>query len=137
MAADGRAHAPFGAARPRRPAAPATERRDRVRCEVHIDIDVQRGEKSYVGLTRDLSEAGAFIATELELEVGSTVELRIHLPLDTEPWCCLAEVRWRRAPGCLSGAPVGLGLRFVQLEADARRAIQAFLLERAPLDVDD
>jgi uncharacterized protein (TIGR02266 family) len=113
------------------------ERRDRVRCEVQIDIDVRSGSKTYAGVTRDLSEAGVFIATELNLGVGSTVELRVHLSATAEPVRCLGEVRWRRAPGAESGAPAGVGLRFVVLDADSLRAIQAFLLDRAPLDVEE
>jgi uncharacterized protein (TIGR02266 family) len=135
MSADGRATRTLGATR--RAAPRAAERRDRVRCEVHIDIEVHSGERTHAGVTRDLSEAGAFVATELELEVGSTVELCVHLPSRPEPLRCLGEVRWRRAPGSVPGEPGGVGLRFVRLESESRRAVQAFLLERAPLDVDE
>lgn len=136
MSAERRAaHIRFGATALRGPMARKSERRDRVRCEVHIDIDVQSGETCQAGVTRDLSEAGAFIATELELDAGSVVELRVHLP-GHEPIRCLGEVRWRRATA-QSDAPVGVGLRFVLLDADALRALQAFLLARAPLDAGD
>ena len=126
-----------GTARARRAATRTNERRDRVRCEVHIDIDVRSSAACVSGVTRDLSVAGAFIVTELELPVGSTVELKLHLPRLAEPLCCVGEVRWSRPQGNDSGEPAGLGVRFVAPEAEARRAIQSFLLEHAPLEVDE
>jgi uncharacterized protein (TIGR02266 family) len=138
MPDDGRTgRAPLGAGPSRRRAPQASERRDRVRCEVHVDIDVQSGERLHAGVTRDLSEAGAFVVTELELEAGTCVDIAVHLPGRAEPLCCTGEVRWRRAPGSGSSEPAGVGLRFVALESEVRRALQAYLLECAPLDVDD
>ena len=140
MTAAGRAApapAPPGIARVRRVAPRTNERRDRVRCEVQIDIDVQSGAASASGVTRDLSAAGAFIVTEVALAVGSRLELRLHLPRLAEPLRCVGEVRWSRPHGSACGEPAGVGVRFVSPDADARRLIQTFLLERAPLDVDE
>ena len=113
------------------------ERRDRVRCEVHIDIEVRSGERAYRGVTRDLSEAGAFIATELDCPEGSIVDLRLHIPAQERPVHCVAEVRWSRRVNGNRDTPPGLGMRFVVIEPEARRAIHAFLLERAPACADD
>jgi uncharacterized protein (TIGR02266 family) len=113
------------------------ERRDRVRCEVQIDIDVSSGQGSYTGVTRDLSEAGVFIATELVRPVGALVELVLHLPNRAVPLRCVGEVRWVRSAAPAKNLPPGLGLRFVSLEPDARRALQSFLAERAPAYSDD
>jgi uncharacterized protein (TIGR02266 family) len=113
------------------------ERRDRVRCEVRIDIDLSSEGGAYQAVTRDLSEVGAFIATELERPVGTLIELYLHLPGGEPPLRCVGEVRWRRATGAGPDAPPGLGLRFVLLEPEARRAIQAFLAERSPVFTDE
>jgi uncharacterized protein (TIGR02266 family) len=125
------------AARARRAATRTSERRDRVRCEVHIDIDVRGSAACATGVTRDLSVAGAFIVTEVELPVGDTIELKLHLPALPQPLRCAGEVRWSRSSGDDSGEPAGLGVRFVTLDAEARRAIQSFLLEHAPLEVEE
>ena len=93
--------------------------------------------RTYAGVTRDLSLGGAFIATELDLPAGSSVELRLHLPGSEGPLRCLGEVRWSRGPGENSGASAGIGLRFVLLEADARRVLGAFLAEHTPPDAED
>jgi uncharacterized protein (TIGR02266 family) len=114
-----------------------SERRDRVRCEVRIDIDLSSEAGAYPAVTRDLSEVGAFIATELERKVGSLVELHLHLPGGEAPLRCVGEVRWRRAASAGPDTPPGLGLRFVLLEPEARRAIQSFLIERSPVFADE
>jgi uncharacterized protein (TIGR02266 family) len=123
--------------RPDKPGKGAGERRDRVRCEVHIDLEVRSEESAYSGVTRDLSEAGVFIATELDRPVGTLVELSLRLPNRSEPCRCVGEVRWVRSPDADRDAPPGLGLRFVLLEPEARRAIQGFLAERTPAFQDE
>jgi uncharacterized protein (TIGR02266 family) len=120
-----------------KPGKEAGERRDRLRCEVHIDIDASSGAGSSSGVTRDLSEAGVFVATELERAVGTRVELTLHLPNRPAPLCCVGEVRWVRCADAAKDLPSGLGLRFVSLEPDARRGLQSFLAERAPAYGDD
>jgi uncharacterized protein (TIGR02266 family) len=115
----------------------SSERRDRVRCEVHIDIDATSGEGSYSGVTRDLSESGVFIATELHRPVGTQVELALHLPNREQPLRCVGEVRWLRAANAEKDTQPGLGLRFVRLEPEARRRLQSFLAERVPAYGDD
>jgi uncharacterized protein (TIGR02266 family) len=116
----------------RKPAKGAGERRDRVRCEVHIDLEVKSDDRAYSGMTRDLSEAGVFIATELDRPVGTLVDLLLRLPHRSEPCPCVGEVRWVRAPSDDPNAPPGLGLRFVLLDPEARQAIKAFLADRLP-----
>jgi uncharacterized protein (TIGR02266 family) len=123
--------------RPGTPAKGAGERRDRVRCEVHIELEVTSDQSSYSGVTRDLSEAGVFIATELNRPVGTLVDLSLRLPNRSEPCRCVGEVRWVRSADADRDAPPGLGLRFVLVEPEARRAIQAFLAERAPAFQDE
>ncbi len=123
--------------RPTKPAKVAGERRDRLRCEVHIDLEVSSDQGSYSGVTRDLSEAGVFIVTELDCPVGTQVDLSLRLPNRSEPCRCVGEVRWVRTAEADKDIPPGLGLRFVLLEPEARRAIQAFLAERTPAFQDD
>src|SRR5688572_28868450 len=92
-----------------KPGHETSERRDRVRCEVHIDIEASSGERSYAGVTSDLSEAGVFIATELDRPVGTLVELVLRLPNRTAPLRCVGEVRWVRSADAAKNVPPGLG----------------------------
>lgn len=123
---------PMGLLKPRRPAPQPGERRDRVRCEVRIDIDVEGAEGPHACVTRNLSEMGAFLVTELERPLGSRLALSLHL--GDAPIRCAAEVRWVRRSSGSDNAPNGFGVRLIQLEPEVKRRIQMLLLELAPLE---
>ncbi len=125
---------PMGLSRPRRPAPRLGERRDRVRCEVRIDIDVEGEAGPIACVTRNLSEMGAFLVTELERPLGSLLTLSLHLDADGAPIRCTGEVRWVRRSNGSGDAPNGFGVRLVRLDPELKRRIQLLLLELAPLD---
>jgi hypothetical protein len=67
------------------------------------------------GTSRNLSRGGMFV--ECEGDVGADeLGLEFRLPGSADPLCPTARVIWRRPQ---AGAPTGLGVRF--LELDARR----------------
>jgi uncharacterized protein (TIGR02266 family) len=125
---------PMGLPRPRRPAPQPSERRDRVRCEVRIDIDVEGDAGPVACVTRNLSEMGAFLVTELERPLGSLLTLSLHLGAGGAPIRCTGEVRWVRRANGSDNQPNGFGVRLVRLDAELKRRIQLLLLELAPLD---
>lgn len=122
---------PMGVFKSRRAQPQPSERRDRVRCAVRIDIDVEGDEGTHPCVTRNLSEMGAFLVTELERPLGSRLTLSLHL--GDSPLRCAAEVRWVRRGGS-DNTPNGFGVRLVQLEPELKRRLQMLLLELAPLD---
>jgi uncharacterized protein (TIGR02266 family) len=126
--------APMGLSRPRRPAPRASERRDRVRCEVRIDIDVEGEGGPVACVTRNLSEMGAFLVTELERPLGTELALSLHLGEGGAPIRCTGEVRWVRRNHGSADQPNGFGIRLVRLDPELKRRIQLLLLELAPLD---
>jgi hypothetical protein len=117
-----------------RPASRQGERRDRVRCEVRIDIEVEGEAGPIACVTRNLSEMGAFLVTDLERPLGSLLALSLHLGEDGAPIRCTGEVRWLRRGNGSDNMPNGFGVRLVRLDADLKRRIQMLLLELAPLD---
>lgn len=123
---------PMGAVRPRRPAPRSSERRDRVRCEVRIDIDVEGEAGTVACVTRNLSETGAFLVTELECALGTELTLGLHLG-EEGPIRCSAEVRWVRRGSTSDDMPNGFGVRLLGLDPELKRRIQILLLELAPL----
>jgi len=125
---------PMGLLRPRRPAPAASERRDRVRCEVRIDIDVEGAEGPVACVTRNLSEMGAFLVTDLERPLGSVLTLDLHLGEGGTPLRCTGEVRWVRRGNGSDNQPNGFGVRLVRLDHELKRRLQMLLLELAPLD---
>ncbi len=133
--------APQDSEKPARPASvapsPGANRREHSRHNIEVEIDVASDHNFYAGITLDLSEGGVFVATHLEKEIGTVVDLQLRLPGVTSPVRCVGEVRWLRTYSESSDAPPGIGLRFVLLEPGAREAIQGFLASREPMFYDD
>jgi Tfp pilus assembly protein PilZ len=79
---------------------------------------------SYVGLTENLSEGGAFVATRAPWSIGCTIDLIIGLPHQGIVRA-RGTVCWRRS-GSLDGdqAP-GIGVRFERLPSDVVNRIRA------------
>ena len=71
--------------------------------------------------TENLSENGAFINAELDVDTGGVVQFRIGIP-DSHPGGAIegeAKVVWR--------APVGVGVEFCALNDASRKRLKLFL----------
>ncbi|HTQ03671.1 MAG TPA: TIGR02266 family protein [Polyangiaceae bacterium] len=133
MSADERALLqPMGAARPRRPLLRSNERRDRLRCEVRIEIDVEGADGPVACVTRNLSDGGMFVVTDLERPLGTQLALALHLNGVKGPIRCTGEVRWIRRGSQAEDAPNGMGVRLVGLDPEVKRRLQTVLWELAP-----
>lgn len=76
---------------------------------------------SYLGLTENLSEGGAFIATRAPWDVGTSLEVIIGLP-QQQVFHARARVRWRREAWTDHGRVPGVGVRFERVSpVDADR----------------
>lgn len=104
-----------------------TQKRRHPRAIAYLCIDLCSQEAVWTGLTMNISEGGAFVATHEILPVGSMVALHLELP-GYERIMCLGEVRWTRDYTGDDDVPPGLGLRFVGLDLDSAAAIRAFVL---------
>jgi uncharacterized protein (TIGR02266 family) len=82
------------------------------------------------GTARNLSRGGMFVECEAEVR-GDEVDLEFRLPGSPEPLRPSARVVWRRPP---NGAPLGLGVRFLELDAPAARVLDAYVHEWAHPD---
>jgi uncharacterized protein (TIGR02266 family) len=76
------------------------------------------------GVTENISAGGIFVRTPEPQPVGEIVTLLVPLPTqDSPPVWATAKVRWNRPAA--PGAPTGMGVEFIALDADSRRAIRA------------
>jgi len=91
----------------------------------------------YVGFVENLSVTGVFIATHLLRQVGSTLELYIHLPNGEAVVQALGEVRWVRECSEQSIIPPGMGVRFLHLSPASQRQVDEFLAKREPMIFDE
>ena len=71
----------------------------------------------------DLSESGAFVETSQRFSLGSILNLRLKLP-NFRPIDCTATVRNQRGQS-------GLGVQFLDLSPENRRAVTSFVAQFA------
>ena len=76
----------------------------------------------------DLSQGGAFLRSDLLLEVGEEIEITFAIPGAVRPIRARARVAWAtRAASAKGGA--GMGLEFLNLGASDRERIADFVRE--------
>lgn len=76
--------------------------------------------------TVDLSQGGAFLHSDLLLEVGEIVEVVFSLPGEIRSIRARAKVAWATSKEEIKGGP-GMGLQFIELDDRDRDAIAAFI----------
>ena len=106
------------------------ESRQHPRVSLAVDVDVASGSNFYAGRTRDLSLGGLFVETEVGLPIGLQVDVKLKLPKGTFTAPC--EVVWLLSER--GRQTVGMGVRFLELSFGAKRAIEAFMAIRSPVD---
>ena len=108
--------------------------RSHPRSDVHLPVALGDATNSVEATicfdTHDLSLGGAFLRSELLLEVGEQLELMFHLP---EGKCIRTTgrvVHVAREAG--ADGPAGMGIAFADLSARDREAVRAFLAGQTP-----
>ncbi len=90
-----------------------------------LKFEIEEGD---LGQTEDLSSAGLFIRTSNPLDLGEQFLLRLHLPLGPAPVEISCKVIWTNKYGKESkNLHRGMGVKFLNLSADAHRRIEAFI----------
>ena len=97
------------------------ERRESTRHPIEIPIEVNIEREMLIFATTNLSRTGAFLQRAIPYAVGTRARLRILLPDDGPPISCTAEVA--TIPDATA---VGMGLRFVDMDEQDQRRIEAF-----------
>jgi uncharacterized protein (TIGR02266 family) len=109
--------------------APRNDRRKDVRRPHRLSVKLLATRASdpvsYLGLTENLSEGGAFIATRAPCSVGSPVDLIVGLP-QQKIVRLRGRVCWRRFASSDDDTAPGLGIRFERLSTEDADRIRAF-----------
>ena len=113
-----------------------SDRRTHERVRLTTAVRVRSASNFYTGLAGDVSAGGVFLATTGLLPIATSIDLEFTLPDGGAPIRVVAEVRWTRASGT-GGGPAGMGMRFVDLPAEAADRIEAFVRCRAPVFFED
>ncbi|MCA9610990.1 MAG: TIGR02266 family protein [Myxococcales bacterium] len=113
------------------------ERRVTPRAELEVEVGLEGENRFFSAVTGDLSPGGLFVATDTPLMVGTELVLSFVLP-DGYRVATDATVAWVRAPRYRPDElPSGMGVRFEQLSAEDRKAIDHFLKDRPPFRYGD
>lgn len=100
------------------------------RYALHVDVRIKNGAGELSGVTDDISEGGCFILTDINLEVGTALEIKVRAVGSLFGWLTVpAQVAWRREQ---SGRD-GMGLQFTFGSDRTRRKVRkivALLKER-------
>ena len=109
------------------------------RFDLEVKVDLESDHNFYTGLTQNISSGGLFIATHHLRKIGDHITLNFLLPGSDKPLAVETEVRWIRENSALmrADAGIGMGVRFINLSAEASTAINAFIQSRESLYYDD
>jgi uncharacterized protein (TIGR02266 family) len=84
------------------------------RVDIQAPVYLWRNDEScLLGVTRNLSIGGMFVATTSPLPVGTRLAVRLSVLDGVDPIEIEAEVRWWRQVTGDAASPVGLGLEFI------------------------
>ncbi len=94
-----------------------------------IRAEFPRGEAVCHGYLTNLSEGGAFLATDDDVPVAEILHLHFVLPWNLGEHDADASVKWRtRDMGAdAESMPTGVGLSFPELNADAQKGIRLYM----------
>ncbi|MEZ4340351.1 MAG: TIGR02266 family protein [Sandaracinaceae bacterium] len=121
--------------KPSQPGRARASRHAARRAEVEVGLEGEN--RFFSAVTGDLSPGGLFVATDTPLMVGTELVLSFVLP-DGYRVATDATVAWVRAPRYRPDElPSGMGVRFEQLSAEDRKAIDHFLKDRPPFRYGD
>jgi uncharacterized protein (TIGR02266 family) len=110
------------------------------RFDLEVKVDLESDHNFYTGLTQNISAGGVFIATHHLRRIGDHITLKFTLPGSEKQIAVETEVRWIRENTALMNAGAtgtGMGVRFINLSAEASAAITAFVESRESLYYDD
>ena len=109
------------------------------RFDLEVKVDLESDHNFYTGLTQNISAGGVFIATHHLRRIGDHITLKFTLPGSEKVISVETEVRWIRENTALLRADhgTGMGVRFINLSAEAKAAIDGFVQSRESLYYDD
>ena len=83
------------------------------RARLELPVLVEGDGATCAGITRNISQEGAFVAVRRPPSVGDRLTLRLAVPGHEVPLAIKAEVRWLRPIDDAAGQPAGIGVSFI------------------------
>ncbi len=105
------------------------ERRESVRVPVRLRVSFRNQGELSGSLITNLSRGGVFVATDRPAEIGTRLELRLHIEESGEEIDVPAAVVSQNVGPNLESECSGMGLRFLEMKPEVAQQIEA-LYER-------
>ena len=105
------------------------ERRESVRVPVRLRVSFTNLGELGASLMTNLSRGGVFIATDQPAEIGTRLELRLHIEDTGEEINVPGEVVSQNMGPNFESGQSGMGLRFLEMKPEVARKVEA-LYER-------
>jgi DNA-binding response OmpR family regulator len=99
--------------------------RETFRALVNIVVEGHAGSSMFFCRSRDISVSGILLETEKPLHQGSTISCSFYLPEASQVQATAEVVRSAAPPD--QKAPYQYGLKFLQMNAEHRRALEMFI----------
>ena len=98
---------------------------------VHLLVLRIQGERDniFFGYAKNLSRGGMFISTVNPRNVGEEFKVSFAFPGDGKKIECKCVVLWKREYDPKRGYEPGMGLKFIEIMADDRKKIDAWIKE--------
>jgi len=101
------------------------------RASLRVELTMLANEEAPRAFVENVSEGGAFVATEAFQAIGARI--LIEFRLENAPVRVLCEVRWRRTQENPFEGPAGMGLLFLDLKDDDALRIREAVEMREPM----
>ncbi|PLX84843.1 MAG: pilus assembly protein PilZ [Desulfuromonas sp.] len=117
---------------PRQPAAPASQRAS-LRSPIIIQrVKLDDGRKTFFGYAKNISRSGLFIAATNPRQPGTRFQVELPLPFASGRTAnCTCEVIWQRQFSRKSTYEPGMGLKFIDLPAEAAEELDDWVRKQA------
>ena len=121
---------------PEDPTRMADQRKD-PRADLDVEVHYQSAPEFLSAYSRNISGGGIFIKTPHPLPLNKTIRLRFTLPGMTRRFESTGIVVWSNPVSSSSFLPSGMGIKFLDLDPEARQLIADFVKANAPATVTD
>lgn len=97
------------------------------RVTVRIPVHLSNHDGQSLGVTKNISVGGMFVATPFSLRPGDRVTARLSILDEAEAVEIEAEIRWSRRTSDGDDKPAGIGLRFIDPLLEAAIFVRVLL----------
>ena len=100
------------------------------RVAVDLEVRYRSAQEFKAAYARNISGGGIFINTQEPLPLGHTLQIRFSLPGISRPLVVRGLVVWTNPHPSRSSYPSGMGIKFLDLDAETEQLFAGFVKEK-------